>query len=238
MVWFDSMIRDVVCVLLPTLDEGQTIGKVIDDIPTGLLKSKGYDVDVVVVDGNSTDGTREIAKAKGVRLITQDGVGKGNALRSAFREFDGAYLFMMDADHTYPPKHILRMLPLLESEEYDVILGSRLKGYISPGAMSRVNLLGNKLLTSTANFLFPNGYKISDVCTGMWGFRGEVVNQLHLTSKGFEVEAEMFAKCVKSGLKIGEVPVEYRKRVAPAKLESLKDGIRIWLKLLREKFQR
>jgi dolichol-phosphate mannosyltransferase len=83
------MIRDVVCVLLPTLDEGQTIG--IDDIPTGLLKSKGYDVDVVVVDGNSTDGTREIAKAKGVRLITQDGVGKGNALRPAFREFDGVY---------------------------------------------------------------------------------------------------------------------------------------------------
>jgi dolichol-phosphate mannosyltransferase len=91
MVWFDSMIRDVVCVLLPTLDESQTIGKVIDDIPTGLLKSKGYDVDIVVVDGNSTDGTREIAKAKGVRLITQDGAGKGNALRSAFREFDGVY---------------------------------------------------------------------------------------------------------------------------------------------------
>ncbi len=230
------MHRNRVSVLLPALDEELTIGQVIDDIPKAQLKAMGYNVEVMVVDGHSTDDTRKIAREKGARLIIQEGRGKGLGVRKAFEEFNGKYLFMMDADGTYPPHHILDMMPLLETDNYDVVLGSRLSGNIMPGAMSRLNHFGNKVLTGTANLFFPNGHKLTDVCTGMWGFRGEVVKQLSLTAQHFEVEAEMYAKCIKSGYRVGEVPIEYRKRKTLPKLRSLKHGSKIFHHLLTEKF--
>jgi dolichol-phosphate mannosyltransferase len=129
------------------------------------------------------------------------------------------------------------MLPLLESEGYDVVLGSRLNGTIHEGAMSRMNYFGNKVLTGTANMLFPNGHKVSDLCTGMWGFRGEVIDKLNLQAENFDIEAEMYAKCVKMGCKIGEVPIEYKKRVSPSKLSSMKHGLAIGKRLLVEKWK-
>ena len=95
--------------------------------------------------------------------------------------------------------------------------------------------MGNKLLTGTANLLFPNGHKVTDLCTGMWGFQDFVVKRMVLESKHFDVEAEMYAKCVKMGCKIGEIPIEYRRRVSPSKLSSMKHGISIAKRLLREK---
>lgn len=229
------MHRNRVSVLLPALDEELTIGQVIDDIPKAQLNTMGYNVEVMVVDGHSTDDTRKIAREKGAKLIIQEGRGKGLGVRKAFEEFDGKYLFMMDADGTYPPHHILDMMPILETGNYDVVLGSRLSGNISPGAMSRLNHFGNKVLTGTANLFFPNGHKLTDVCTGMWGFKGEVVKQFSLTAQHFEVEAEMYAKCIKSGYKVGEVPITYTRRVSPPKLGSLRDGAKIFRRLVGEK---
>ncbi|UCE75064.1 MAG: glycosyltransferase [Methanomassiliicoccales archaeon] len=227
--------KDLISVFLPALDEELTIESVIDDIPTKKLMGMGYDVEILVVDGNSKDRTKEIARNKGARVITQQGIGKGLGVREAFSAFKGQYLFMMDADATYPGYHILDIIPLLESGKYDVVLGSRMNGTILPGAMSRFNYIGNKFLTETANALFPNGHKISDVCTGMWGFRREVVKDLNLTAVYFEIEAEMFAKCIKKGYKIGEIPIEYRRRKTPSKLRSMKHGSRIFSQLITEK---
>lgn len=229
------MPKNRISVVLPALDEELTIGKVIDGIPVDQIKEKGYNIDIMVVDGNSTDNTRIIARDRGARLILQEGRGKGLGMRSAFKAFTGRYLFMLDSDDTYPGYHILDMLPLLESGKYDVVLGTRLNGRITPGAMSGLNYFGNRVLTGAANILFPNGHKVSDICTGMWGFRGEVVKKLKLDAKHFDIEAEMFAKCVKMGLKIGEVPIEYKKRIAPSKLNSMKHGISIATRLLKEK---
>jgi dolichol-phosphate mannosyltransferase len=226
---------NLISVILPALDEEMTIGSVIDGLPEKQLRKDGYDLDVMVVDGHSTDNTQKIALEKGARLILQNGRGKGLGVKAAFSAAKGKYVFMMDADDTYPSNHILQMLPLLESREYDVVLGSRLSGNIMPGAMSGLNLLGNKFLTSTANILFPNGHKVSDLCTGMWGFQDDVIQQLNLEAKHFDVEAEMYAKCVKMGYKIGEVPIDYRKRIAPSKLSSVKHGLLIAKRLLLEK---
>lgn len=226
---------NLISVILPALDEEMTIGRVIDGLPKKQLKKDGYDLDVMVVDGHSTDNTQKIALEKGARLILQNGRGKGLGVKAAFSAAKGKYVFMMDADDTYPSMHILQMLPLLESHEYDVVLGSRLSGNIMPGAMSGLNLLGNKFLTSTANILFPNGHRVSDLCTGMWGFQDDVIQQLNLEAKHFDVEAEMYAKCVKMGYKIGEVPIDYKKRIAPSKLSSLKHGLLIAKRLLLEK---
>lgn len=229
------MPKNRISVVLPALNEELTIGRVIDGIPVSQLMKKGYDINIMVVDGNSTDNTPEIALEKGVRLIKQKGRGKGLGMRTAFNAFNGKFLFMMDSDNTYPGHHILDMLPHLESRKYDVVLGSRLSGKITPGAMSGLNYFGNRVLTGAANILFPNGHKVSDVCTGMWGFNGDVIRKLELDSKHFDIEAEMFAKCVKMGYRIGEVPINYNKRVAPSKLSSMKHGISIATRLLKEK---
>ncbi len=230
------MAQKQISILLPALDEALTLGKVIDGIPVNQMIEKGYDIDIMVVDGHSTDNTQQIALEKGARLILQEGKGKGLGVRAAFEAFNGMFLFMMDSDDTYPGYHILEMLPLLESGEYDVVLGSRLNGNIMPGAMSGLNYLGNKVLTGTANLLFPNGHKVTDLCTGMWGFRNSVVDRFELEAEHFDIEAEMYAQCVKMGCRIGEIPIEYRKRVAPSKLSSMKHGVSIAKRLLKEKW--
>ena len=228
------MPKNRISVVLPALNEELTIGRVIDGIPVSQLIKKEYDIDIMVVDGNSIDNTRKIALEKGARLIQQRGRGKGLGMRTAFKKFDGKFLFMLDSDNTYPGHHILDMLPLLESRKYDVVLGSRLNGKITPGAMSGLNYFGNRFLTGAANILFPNGHKVSDICTGMWGFRGDVIRKLELDSKHFDIEAEMYAKCVKMGCRIGEVPISYNKRVAPSKLSSMRHGMSIATRLLKE----
>lgn len=224
-----------ISILLPALDEAETIGQVIRKIPRQTLTDLGYKVNVVVVDGHSRDKTCDIASALGAQLLKQRGRGKGNALKTAFENFDSDYLFMLDADNTYDPAEIIRLLAPLESQTYDVVMGTRLNGSIKVGAMSRLNYIGNRLLTGTANALFPNGHIVSDVCTGMWGFTDEVVNALDLESNNFEVEAEMYAKCVKAGFNIGEVSISYGKRPNMNKLCAMKDGAKIWLRLLKER---
>jgi dolichol-phosphate mannosyltransferase len=158
-------------------------------------------------------------------------------MKAAFAASKGEFVFMMDSDDTYPAERILDMLSLLETGKYDVILGSRLDGNIMPGAMSRLNYFGNKVLTGTANILFPNGHKVTDICTGMWGFTDDVVRSLSLEAQHFDVEAEMYAKCVKMGYRIGEVPIDYKRRVSPSKLSSVKHGFSIAGRLWKEKWK-
>lgn len=224
-----------VSIVLPALNEEKAIGKVIDDLPLVQLRKRGYDVDIMVVDGHSVDRTVEIAESKGARLVRQFGRGKGCAVRTAFDEFDGKYLFMIDADDTYPSGYLIDLLDMLESGKYDVVIGSRLNGHIMPGAMSRMNWMGNKVLTGVANAFFPNGHKTTDICTGMWGFERTVPKTLPLSATHFEIEAEMFAQCIKQGFRIGEIPIVYRRRGGPSKLGSIRAGSRIGMKLVREK---
>jgi dolichol-phosphate mannosyltransferase len=226
----------MITVLLPTLNEEDAIGCVIRNIPYAELAARGHEVEVLVVDGNSTDATRKIARALGARVILQEGYGKGSAVRTGIKHFRGEYLVMLDGDNTYPPGYILPILTMLERGNLEVVIGTRLKGYIKKDAMSLLNYIGNRALTWVGNLLFHNGHSLSDICSGMWGFRRYVLEELHLNSTGFEIEAELFAKCINMGYRIGELPIVYRKRNAPPKLKSLYDGTRIACKLLCEYF--
>jgi len=195
------------------------------------------EVEVLVVDGHSTDKTREIARNRGARILTQKGKGKGNGLRSAFVQFRGQYLYILDADETYPTDHLKTMHSLLAGGHCDVVMGSRLNGHIAPGAMTAMNYVGNRVLTGTANVLFNSGAHTSDICTGMWGFKRTVLKEIRLESKGFEIEAELYAKCIKNGFRIREIPIQYLKRLTPPKLRALKDGVRIFLRLILERIR-
>ena len=223
-----------VSIIFPALNEEETIGKIIDEVPIEDMEGRGYRAEIIVVDNGSTDKTREIAEAKGARVITEPSRGKGRAIRTAFESVSGDFVFMIDADFTYPATYIPRMLELLEGE-YDVVLGSRLKGQREQGAMSRLNLVGNHLLAFLANLLY--GTRVSDPCTGYWGFRGEVVKSLKLDAVGFELEANMLAEIARKGYRIAELPILYRRRPNEAKLGSLKDGFRIGQTLIRKRFR-
>ena len=221
-----------VCVIFPALNEAETIGKVIGEVPIPDLKQRGYSVEIVVVDNGSSDNTREVAESKGARIISEPSRGKGRAMQTAFKSVKADYVFMLDADFTYPATYIPQTVELLE-DEYDVVLGSRLKGNMEDGAMSRLNLVGNRLLALLANVLYRGG--ISDMCTGYWGFRGDVVKNLKIDAIGFELEANMLIEVTKKGYRIGELPIHYRKRGTPSKLRALKAGFRIARTLVRKR---
>jgi len=224
-----------VSIIIPALNEKLTIGKVIDEIPKEDLQKVGYGVEIVVVDNNSTDGTAEIAKEKGVKVIVESIKGKGRAVRTGFKSVGGDFIFILDADYTYPATYIPRMLEFLQ-EGCDVVIGSRLKGQIREGAMSRMNLVGNRLLVFMANILYRT--RISDLCTGYWGLTRRVIEELELNAEGFELEAAMFAEIAKKGYSIAEVPIYYRRRTTPGTLSALKDGIKIGWTLLTMRFLR
>jgi len=224
-----------ICIILPTLNEEPTIAKVIDEIPCQALEEQGYQVDIVVVDGCSTDRTQQIAKDKGARVIIEPRKGKGRAVRTALKMVKADYIFMLDGDYTYPATYILDMLKVLQGGS-PVVIGSRLKGRREKGAMRRLNLVGNYLLTFLASILYQT--KVSDLCTGYWGLRGEIVPQLNLYADGFQFEAELFTELARKGYRIDQLPIYYRCRQTGTKLNRIKDGIRIGWTLVTKRFRR
>ena len=228
------MSQPEILIILPTLNEEPTIGRVIDEIPRSSLEGAGYKVQLLVVDGNSTDRTRQIAQQKGAGVIVEPRKGKGIAVSQALSSVDADFIFMLDADFTYPAGYIPDMLKLLT--DYHAVIGSRMRGRREKGAMSRLNLVGNYLLSLIATVFY--GKKISDVCSGFWGFRGEVVKTLSLRATAFDLEAELFSQLARKGYSIAELPIYYRRRASPPKLRSLRDGTRIGWALITKRFRR
>ena len=224
-----------VIVLVPALDEEKGIGLVLDTIPFETLQDMGCEVSVLVVDGVSRDATREIAQRKGAHVLVQSGEGKGNGVRQAFARIMShqaqylgyehrQFVIMLDADGTYPAEDIPRILTALR-EGNDVVLGSRLTGRIEPGAMTNLNRAGNRILSRIARTLY--GVPVTDVCTGMWGFSQDFLEECDLQAKGFELEAEIFASAALLRAPVAEVPIDYRRRQGTPKMVPLRTGVRI-----------
>ncbi len=229
------MKEHIICIILPTLNEELTIASVIDEIPRHVLQEEGYRVDIVVVDGRSSDRTRQIAHEKGARVILEPRRGKGRAVRTALKLVKADYIFMLDADYTYPATYICDMLRFLQGGS-PVVIGSRLSGRREKGAMRRLNLIGNYLLTLMANILYQT--RITDLCTGYWGLRAEVIPNLHLSSDGFQFEAELFTQLARKGYHIAQLPIYYRRRATESKLNPIKDGFRIGWILITKRLHR
>jgi len=181
-----------VAIVIPTLNAEKAIGKVISEIPYKELEDKGYKTTVYIVDGLSTDKTIEVARKDGAEVILEKRWGKAIAIKTAFEQLKDRYdyFIMLDADATYPPKYIPQILEGLQRN--DVVIGSRLKGIIEPGAMSNLHKISNKIITWTGNVLY--GQRVSDICTGYWGFRKEVIQNLNIDSHGFALEANLFTQ--------------------------------------------
>lgn len=226
------MKKPLISIIVPAYNEEPTIGKVLDEIPKQALEREGYQVDIILVDCQSTDRTRLIAQEKGVRVLVEPRRGKGRAVRMAFSETKADFIFILDADYTYPATYIRDMIKILNN--YPVVIGSRLKGQRESGAMNQLHLIGNHLLTCLANILYRT--KISDLCSGYWGFRAEVIQNVSLTADGFQLEAQLLTQVAKKGYAIAEIPIHYRYREGKAKLAAWKDGVRIAWTLVSRRF--
>jgi dolichol-phosphate mannosyltransferase len=226
--------RPSVTILLPAKNEEDGIEATFAELPIPRLLELGYPVEILVADGRSHDRTRDVALAHGARVVQQLGKGKGRGVRSALDVAKGEYVVMLDADATYPARAIPAFIATLD-EGYDVVMGSRFQGRIAPGAMKRLNRVGNHGLSLLASLLYRR--RCTDVCTGMWAFRREVVRGLGLTSKHFEVEAELFARSAMAGLRVTELPITYGCRAGETKLGSIGDGVKIGMALLRYRFR-
>lgn len=220
------MDRSAVCVLLPTLEEAATIG----DVVSG-FREAGYE-NVLVIDGGSTDGTREIAEQHGAQVEQQTGSGKGQAVREAMRYIKAPYVLMADGDGTYRPEDADQMVaPLIEGRANHVI-GDRFAD-MEAGAMTRLNRVGNRLVNRA--FRLIHGRQFRDILSGYRAFTRKSFERYDLSARGFGIETELAVECVKHGTPTTVVPVTYRARPAESEtnLHPVKDGGRIFLTLFR-----
>jgi len=229
-----------VTVLIPCYNEAEAIATVVRKFPREQLGRYGFDLDIVVIDNNSTDGTAEAAAAAGARVITEMERGKGNAIRAGFHAIDETtdYVVMLDGDDTYKPEEIWRLVEPLDSGFADVIIGSRMHGRIRKGSMKRLNHTGNLLYSSLVRATYK--VTVTDVLTGYFAWKREVVEDLrgHLRSSGFAIEMEMVTKMARLGYPIYSVPISYDPRRGDSSLNPVRDGARIlnmYLKNLRWK---
>ncbi len=212
-----------VSLILPCLDEATTIGACIQKAQA-VFRSRKIDGEVIVVDCCSTDGSVEIAKKLGARVIQDKRRGYGLAYMIGAEAAKGEWLVKADSDDTYDLSEMPAFLDKLEAG-YEYVIGNRFKGGIKPGAMPFLHrYIGNPLLTWMQNVMF--GTKIGDAHCGFRAFTKEAFRRMDLKSRGMEFGTEMDIKAAKKGLRIAEIPVKYYPRQAPSKLHTFRDGWR------------
>jgi len=217
----DDLPKDSVTIIIPTLNEEEAIGLVIDE-----FRSYGYN-NIIVIDGGSSDKTVEIAKSKGVKVISQEGKGKAMAIATALKYVvNTPYVLVVDGDYSYPARFLDEMLKTMNKFKCDEVIGVRSYG----DGFTHTFKFGNIILTNVFNFLF--GTKLRDVLSGMYLIRVDSVSDLLFEMKGFSIESEIVAHIASTGRKICEVPIEYRKRLGKKKL-GVRHGFRIALDMLR-----
>ncbi|MEM3698674.1 MAG: S-layer glycoprotein N-glycosyltransferase AglJ [Archaeoglobaceae archaeon] len=206
-----------VTVVIPTLNEEKGIGGVVES-----FKNLGFDV--LVIDGNSKDRTREIAEKRGAKVVLQTGKGKGNAIAEAFKLVDSDIVVLIDGDGSYPAEEVWKLIEPIEKGVADHVVGSRFAKY-ERGAFTKLNLLGNKLINLF--FRFAYGVDLTDILSGYRAIKKEVYKSIEIRKSGFEVEAELTVETLAKGFRIVEVPIGYKKREGKTKLRPIRDGIRI-----------
>lgn len=230
----ENPVPSTLSILLPALNEEDGIKAVIERIPRKRLQKQGLLTYVYLLDGHSTDRTRAVAKKLGAEIFVQSGNGKGSAFREFVPRIRSDVTVLLDSDGTYPPEVIPQLVGAL-GDESPVVLGSRFRGSkMDDGAMSTLNYLGNRLLSTFATLLY--GMPISDVCSGMWAFASDRLKSLDLTAKGFELEVDIYAECALRRIPIAEIPIRYHRRIGTGKLR-FEEGFRIAFALLRKRLR-
>jgi glycosyltransferase involved in cell wall biosynthesis len=218
-----------VTLVISALNEAENLPYLLPKIPPMVNE-------VLLVDGHSTDGTVSVAKAyrPDVRIICQEGKGKGDAIRCGIQHATGDIIVTIDADGSMDPEEIPLFVDVL-CKGFDLVKGSRFMQGGTTNDMPLKRRLGNKLFIWLVNMLFNTSY--TDLCYGYNAFKRNSIAGMNLLSNGFEIETELNIQAAKSGLRITEVASFEKARIhGQAKLNSLSDGWRILKTIFAERF--
>ena len=211
-----------IAVLIPCYNESKTIEKVIKDYKKALPEA-----DIYVYDNNSNDDTDKIAKKAGAVVKYEYKQGKGNVIRSMFRDIDADCYLMIDGDDTYPSVNAREMCNLVLEGKADMVIGDRLSSTYFTENKRLFHNTGNKLVRWLINTLFKNN--VRDIMTGYRAFSYDFVKTFPVLSKGFEIETEMTIHALDKNFLLKEVPVDYRDRPvgSVSKLNTYSDGFKV-----------
>ena len=217
-----------IAVLIPCYNESATIAKVVRDYRAALPEA-----DIYVYDNNSTDHTDEIAREAGAIVRYEYRQGKGNVIRTMFREIEADCYLMIDGDDTYPAENAREMVELVLNRKVDMVVGDRLSATYFTENKRPFHNLGNRMVRSLVNTLF-NG-DIRDIMTGYRAFSYAFVKSFPVLSKGFEIETEMTIHALDKNMRTENVVVSYRDRPdgSVSKLNTGRDGARVLLTIAK-----
>jgi dolichol-phosphate mannosyltransferase len=218
-----------VLVIVATLNEEEGIGPTLAELREVLEDSR-----FLVVDGNSTDRTVEVARKMEAEVLFQESLGKGDAIAQAIRHVDSdvKYVVFIDADFTYPAGYLPEMIRILEENpEVGMVTGNRFNHSFELRAMKSPFFVGNRFLAWAQRFL--NGVSLRDPLTGLRVVRWRILKNWVPKSKGFDIEAEINYRVERQGYKTAEIPIVYRDRLGEKKLK-LRHGFTILKRILSE----
>ena len=217
-----------VAVLIPCYNEEKTVQKVVEDYRRVLPQA-----DIYVYDNNSTDRTAELAAQAGAIVKREYRQGKGNVIRSMFRQIDADCYLMIDGDDTYPAEPAPEMVRMILDGEADMVNGDRLSSTYFTENKRPVHNTGNRLVRGLINHLFHAD--VRDIMTGYRAFSRGFVKTFPVLSRGFEIETEMTIHAVDKNFLIREVPVDYRDRPegSVSKLNTYSDGAKVLCTIFR-----
>ena len=209
-----------IAVLIPCYNESLTVAKVVKD-----YKEAFPTADIYVYDNNSADGTDKIAREAGAIVRYEYRQGKGNVVRSMFRDIDADCYIMADGDDTNPP--VPEMADLILEGKAEMVIGDRLSSTYFTENKRLFHNSGNKLVRFLINCLFD--VKVKDIMTGSRAFSYSFVKTFPVLSKGFEIETEMTIHAAANNLHILEIPIDYRDRPegSESKLNTYSDGLKV-----------
>lgn len=211
-----------IAVLIPCYNESKTIEKVVKDYKKVLPEA-----DIYVYDNNSKDDTDKIASKAGAIVRYEYKQGKGNVIRSMFKQIDADCYLMIDGDDTYPKENAREMCELVLDGKADMVIGDRLSSTYFTENKRPFHNFGNRLVRGLINTLFKSN--VRDIMTGYRAFSYDFVKTFPVLSKGFEIETEMTIHALDKNFLLKEIPVEYRDRPAGSvsKLNTYKDGFKV-----------
>ena len=223
--------RKLISIIIPTLNEQEGIKKTIQSIPKRRILELGYNLEIIIVDGNSTDLTREISERMGATVILEKRRGYGRAFKTGFREARGDILVTLDADLTYPAELIPEYVRSLNEKGLDFITANRFSE-IQDGAMAPYHRFGNNVLSMFMRILYS--VKVRDSQSGMWIMSRDFINRINIASDGFSMSEEIKIIAF-TFFKALELNGRYNRRVGKVKLATFGDGWRNLKYLFRYK---
>lgn len=217
-----------IAVLIPCYNESKTISKVVSD-----YRSILPDADIFVYDNNSSDDTDKIALEAGAIVRYEYRQGKGNVIRSMFRDIDADCYLMIDGDDTYPAENAREMCDFVLEKGVDMVIGDRLSSTYFEENKRPFHNFGNTLVRNLINWLFHANVK--DIMTGYRAFSRPFVKHFPVLSHGFEIETEMTIHALDKNFMLQEVPVQYRDRPvgSESKLNTFSDGFKVLLTIVK-----